>query len=118
MEEHRWVRMTLPHCTGDNGHVHQEGSGSLKWLRSTCSNIKHILRRKDAGCGANIQDCTIRENIEKLNGTVCVLYTHVYKSKTMGVPVMAQWLANLTRNHEVVGSIPGLTQWVKDPVLP
>ena len=25
---------------------------------------------------------------------------------------------NLTRNHEVVGLIPGLTQWIKDPVLP
>ena len=25
---------------------------------------------------------------------------------------------NPTRNHEVSGSIPGLTQWVKDPVLP
>ena len=23
---------------------------------------------------------------------------------------------NLTKNHEVVGSIPGLTRWVKDPV--
>ena len=35
-----------------------------------------------------------------------------------GVPIMAQRLMNLTRNHEVVGTIPGLVQWIKDLVLP
>ena len=38
--------------------------------------------------------------------------------KNPGVPVVAQWLTNPTRNHEVAGSVPALAQWVNDPALP
>ena len=35
----------------------------------------------------------------------------------LGVSVVAQRLMNSTMIHEGRGSIPGLTQWVKEPVL-
>ena len=44
--------------------------------------------------------------------------TTISQNKLSGVPVVAQWLTNPTRNHEVVGSVPALAQWVKDPALP
>ena len=45
------------------------------------------------------------------------VFSYVKKAGS-GVPVMAQWLTNPTRNHEVAGSVPALAQWVDDPVLP
>ena len=42
----------------------------------------------------------------------------IIKIMQIGVPVVAQWLTNPTRNHEVAGSVPALAQWVNDPALP
>ena len=35
----------------------------------------------------------------------------------MGVPVVAQWLMNPTKNHEGAGSVPALAQRVRDLAL-
>ena len=40
------------------------------------------------------------------------------RMSVVGVPVVAQWLTNPTRNHEVAGSVPALAQGVNDPALP
>ena len=40
------------------------------------------------------------------------------KERVKGVPIMAQWLTNLTGNHNIAGLIPGLAQWIMDLVLP
>ena len=39
------------------------------------------------------------------------------KSENLGVPIVAQQLKNPTLSEDA-GSIPGLAQWVKDPILP
>ena len=44
------------------------------------------------------------------------LWTFI-KVVSAGVPVVAQWVKDLTLFYEDVGSIPGIAQWVKDPAL-
>ena len=43
---------------------------------------------------------------------------HTNMIKKTGVPIVAQWLTNPTRNHEVAGLIPGFSHWVEDLALP
>ena len=47
----------------------------------------------------------------------CIYFFHL-KIFIEGVSVVAQWVKNWHIVCEDVISIPSLTQWVKDPVLP
>ena len=40
------------------------------------------------------------------------------EDSSLGVPIVAQQVKNLTSIHQDAGLIPGLTQWIKDLALP
>jgi len=75
----------------------------------------------------NLRQDTIKLLVDNIGKTFSdINHTNVFlgqapraiETKTkIGVPVVAQWLTNPTRNHEVAGSVPALAQWVNDPAL-
>ena len=48
------------------------------------------------------------------DGVGCHRSQGLYKCKLQGVPIVAQWVENLTSIHEEMDLIPGLIQWVTD----
>ena len=65
-----------------------------------------VLVMSLVACGSKSTDETSQNGSEQKQNT------------KFGVPVVAQWLMNPTRHHEVAGLIPGLAQWVKNLALP
>ena len=51
------------------------------------------------------------------SSVACMQRPSPFRNGAFGVPTVAQRVTDLSI-HEVAGSIPSLTQWVKDPALP
>ena len=69
--------------------------------------------------GPTLSAATLTIALAELQRTSALtLYVSRFSKAEPGVPVVAQWLTNPTRNHEVAGSVPALAQWFNDLALP
>ena len=97
--------------TGGNGHEFQDGSGCSSLA---CRNWEDIPLDYTP---IKFPSETVSEVVEFKN-SMSPWIINITKAFRLGVPFVAQGLANQTRIHGDVGSIPGLARWVGDPALP
>ena len=62
--------------------------------------------------------CCEKSLIPSPGTSMCSQALPEIKNKKLGSSCPGAAEGNLTRNHKVVDLIPGLAQWIKDPVLP
>ena len=114
-------------CAAQQGPINRP----FQTQQCACARPKHPEVSREGGFGdipgdvglgirlsAGSEDPPWRRKGGARNSAGKKLVQHLKITANLGVPVGAQWLTNPTRNHEVAGLIPGLTQWVKDPALP
>ena len=75
------------------------------------------LRRVRTGQALGIEG-QIRQRAHSGVLTACAEKPIYAKNANLGSSVVVQWVKNPTNIHEDVGSSPGLTAWVGNPVLP